>query len=1087
MRRTRWAGLILSIAATGSSALATADEPPRPEALGDEAVPAKLDFSGTGPALAGLARQERLGAIGRSPEHKAKRLREASAFQDLTGSEALDLVAQTYPEIVGAPAFDALPLAPGDKVLSSPSLYATRIMDASGDVQLVQTMLPTKAMQGDELKTADYSLYSTGASFRPRNPLVDTRIPKDFDEGIRFDHQGYGVRLSGASSTDEPKVIGDKVFYGNLVGGGLDALVTPTATGVETTLVVRSKDAPSESALQFQLDPSETLEPAVPDPIGRPSASGVRILRNGEPVAGVSAPIAYDAEGQSVPVSFRIEAAKMVLQMPRCGEAIACPYVVDPVIDNYQIDDNGTPSPTQTQDPFYYWQAFTSETGTANVAPTYQPANNFWVYRGYGGGFGNGLFIYSPTGGSPPRRGIANGTSAQWAWSAPGASFITRAVFGGLRSAPYYTCVVEGIYKRSSNFYDNGRWIDTAGGSGASPWYGTQSGGVGDSCGPQSNDTKIHTPTSQPTGGNEALFAAYSTASIPEYQQPTAFLYGAAMTLSDGEAPAISPEKTRTSYVRPGSGAGPLPSAWISSGTVSLEAEVFDPGLGVRDLTLSDVTGTGKISLSAKSAPIDRSQTTATSSGDANACTGGKDSRCPRVFNGTNGARIDIAATQIPEGSRNLRLETHDALGKASGDGHTTTVVEFGARVDRTAPSLRVDGPTGPVRGEVSVSGSATDLGAGVGSATVEVRAPGSLSWQPACTSPVDTPTGSFRCTWDTVASNSLDGVYSVRARASDAVSADYGGPNVGASAPVSLTVDNTAPSAPALSGPLQEEAGLAPAPGDYNLYAEAGDALSGVVRIAVTVDGQPLTVDGGNVYADTQNPVGVTTQPCAQGGCSLFADDIPYDTSEYSSAAHDVVVTAFDAAGNRTSTTLPLNANGPDRAPGTSPSFSPYNAGPSAGGLTFLNASRSSSPGDEYSPRQDEVTYSYGSCEQPADGGGCAPPLEVQSSPLCEAHLQLYMDGPAPPDYTERVIKGVPAAVYDGGRTVEVYTGNTTISIYADTVALADAAIAALAPAGSSDVPRVKQTLAVLDSPQSPVDQLPPPDQSTLASSVPC
>ncbi|MBA2716439.1 MAG: hypothetical protein H0U51_05185 [Propionibacteriales bacterium] len=51
----------------------------------------------------------------------------------------------------------------------------------------------------------------------PARLRIETLIHKDLDEGIEFPEQGFAVRPSGASTTDKPMRVGDKVLFANLV------------------------------------------------------------------------------------------------------------------------------------------------------------------------------------------------------------------------------------------------------------------------------------------------------------------------------------------------------------------------------------------------------------------------------------------------------------------------------------------------------------------------------------------------------------------------------------------------------------------------------------------------------------------------------------------------------------------------------------------------------------------------------------------------------------------------------------------------------------------------------------------------------
>jgi hypothetical protein len=76
-------------------------------------------------------------------------------------------------------------------------------------------------------------------------------------------------------------------------------------------------------------------------------------------------------------------------------------------------------------------------------------------------------------------------------------------------------------------------------------------------------------------------------------------------------------------------------------------------------------------------------------------------------------------------------------------------------------------------------------------------------------------------------------------------------------------------------------------------------------------------------------------------------------------------------------------------------------------------------------------VSFVYGDCV-PDNDAGCAPPIEIQVWPACRRHLALY-DSSYGPDLDRVTVRGVPAAVLDGGTRLELQTGRSTIVIFAD------------------------------------------------------
>jgi hypothetical protein len=99
-----------------------------------------------------------------------------------------------------------------------------------------------------------------------------------------------------------------------------------------------------------------------------------------------------------------------------------------------------------------------------------------------------------------------------------------------------------------------------------------------------------------------------------------------------------------------------------------------------------------------------------------------------------------------------------------------------------------------------------------------------------------------------------------------------------------------------------------------------------------------------------------------------------------------------------------------------------------------------------------------YGDCVQSKGifgGGSCQLPLQVTT-----VIYRLHSNTPLGPQ-RNMVVRGVPATVYDGGRSIEIYTGRVAIDVFSDTYAHAIRATALLLP---------------VNAPGSSSGQLPPP-----------
>jgi len=102
------------------------------------------------------------------------------------------------------------------------------------------------------------------------------------------------------------------------------------------------------------------------------------------------------------------------------------------------------------------------------------------------------------------------------------------------------------------------------------------------------------------------------------------------------------------------------------------------------------------------------------------------------------------------------------------------------------------------------------------------------------------------------------------------------------------------------------------------------------------------------------------------------------------------------------------------------------------------------------YVPSVGDGVY-YGDCVQKKGifgGGSCELPLQVFTV-LYHLHSNKSLGA-----QRNAVIRGVPAAVYDQGRSIELYTGRTAVDIFADTYAHALAAAERLYPVNAPGSP---------------------------------
>ncbi|HEV2980722.1 MAG TPA: hypothetical protein VGX51_04775, partial [Solirubrobacteraceae bacterium] len=153
-------------------------------------------------------------------------------------------------------------------------------------------------------------------------------------------------------------------------------------------------------------------------------------------------------------------------------------------------------------------------------------------------------------------------------------------------------------------------------------------------------------------------------------------------------------------------------------------------------------------------------------------------------------------------------------------------------------------------------------------------------------------------------------------------------------------------------------------------------------------------------------------------------------------------VAVAAAAAGCSTSKPPPIDKGSLAEAR-VFPYFEVYWAGPRFEGnaLAAVDGLRS------YLPSVGDSVY-YGDCVAHKGifgGGSCLLPLQV-TTVMYTLHKNATL-GPQ----RNTVIRGVPAVVYDEGRSIELYTGRVAVDIFSDTYSHASAAAQELLPINAS------------------------------------
>jgi hypothetical protein len=204
---------------------------------------------------------------------------------------------------------------PGDEdpyILTS--TYPLRVRDDSGD-----------------LRPLDFELVRDGEAYAPANVAEEVSLPAAATDYIQLPGIGVGIKLvSGEAKDAKTEVVTDekdqaKKLFAHEVAHDTDALLTPSLAGAEQLLQLRGPEAPTSFSYAVSMAPDDQLRQVSP--------AQLEVIRNDDPVARITAPTAFDAQGTEVPVALKPTADGFELSVDHQGRDLAYPLLVDPGYD----------------------------------------------------------------------------------------------------------------------------------------------------------------------------------------------------------------------------------------------------------------------------------------------------------------------------------------------------------------------------------------------------------------------------------------------------------------------------------------------------------------------------------------------------------------------------------------------------------------------------------------------------------------------------------------------------------------------------------------------------------------------------------
>jgi hypothetical protein len=264
------------------------------------------------------------------PEAIEERRQSASAYEDLSGSEAADVLQDAQPHTVIDATWPKVDLAPGQD-MNLVSTTRAEIQNPDGSTDLAQSTQPMGYVDaGGDLQPLDLDLQNSAAGFSVADSPVATALPDRLDDPLAIGSGESKVELAPAGAAAVAGVRrGTGVFYAN-IDPDTDLFVKPVLGGLETFHVLRSAQSPETVSVDLALSSGGAPVHLVADA----STGGAALMTDAGAVARISAAKAIDADGTAVAVTMSVEGATVSLHVAHRGADLHYPITVDPVYVN---------------------------------------------------------------------------------------------------------------------------------------------------------------------------------------------------------------------------------------------------------------------------------------------------------------------------------------------------------------------------------------------------------------------------------------------------------------------------------------------------------------------------------------------------------------------------------------------------------------------------------------------------------------------------------------------------------------------------------------------------------------------------------
>jgi hypothetical protein len=610
-----------------------------------------------------------------SPEARAERERSRTAYRALRNDQAIDVARRKFPELAQDRAYRGSRPGRVEHIERFVDDFSGIVERGDGTWSVVRSTRPLRVPHGRPDEAVDLRLGGEGDWFSPAVPLTDVHLPLRLSDGLRAAGSGIGL-VPDAAREDEGVLVDDKVFYPNVGPDDRDTDVIAEAVldGIEVSFQLRSAASPETHRLELDLPPGAQVRR------GKAPFNGLEILADGRTVARLSAPVAWDADREPVPVTYRLEGRTLVMTIDHVGRDVAYPILVDPSLGVLQD----------------HWSQGTQLAGWQYLED--DPYNA--IAWNTNGAEGLGLYVYQSPGAAAGNRGFLY-------FAAPGHSYIYRYESATSHAAEYTT--------HETGVWTGGAWagFHFYGASGAyfgwqsaptprwwsfSGFYQTMCLSYTAPCGAYEVNGSGQPTGASGTQGNMVLLSLTKNTTAWAASWPYLRAASTKMWLQDDTPPTVSLTSQSA------------PAGWVENASATVSANASDSGFGVGRMRLSR----GALSLEER----------------AWACDTPGPQPCPPSVS----TSFSYSTASYPDGIHTMSVTAGDWEGAAQFPRNWSNAgaASWQVKLDRQAPAVPTPGGTlyqatreadGVASGTTyTVVVNAADAGSGVNSVSYKVK-----------------------------------------------------------------------------------------------------------------------------------------------------------------------------------------------------------------------------------------------------------------------------------------------------------------------------------------------------------------------------